>query len=254
MILEASPLTEKQTSDAVSHYIECLNLPPQSNILIVTDKPSDSSEINVHRDLRIHMSSLLDERLRMNEFPLQTLHFDNSMTEEEMYDSAKRALEDFQSSNTVTIIYLGDSWLNRGGMYNAASEYGKNNEVRVAGSLGFTTGDARVLSQMDASRRAIIEETNDYFEKFLNAHPRGTFIINTSDFSDTQYYLGIPYDTSEAEFVSSLGIFDSRTHKVDGFAYTNTPVVKCMVLPINSNMHLAYLWRREYDLRFMMGW
>lgn len=226
-------LGEQLVEQSVIHYIDCLNLAPNSQVLIVTDRLTDDPEITPDPDtaLRIQMSSMIIKRLAVGGFRVGQVCFDHSVSRDDMYAQTTHALreldpsEDIQAADlTTTVIYLGDVWANRKGMYNAASDFGKDRNVRVAGSLGFSTGDCRVMSQLTLERRGTIEQASRYFEQFFTEHQQGRFVVTTQDTEGNPHTLELYYDNITAPFATDLGWFDD-THfsKKGNFDYLNIP-------------------------------
>lgn len=235
MATEVPKITERQLSSAAANYIKCLALPPRSQVLVVTDRlPNDSNtSIDPNIDIRIRMASRLITNIGTR-FPIKGLWLTDT-TKEEFHDRTSetlRSIEDFQRRRGVlgeritTVIYIGDAWANRGGMYEAIDKFCETKlrgSVRVAGSLGFTTGDARVMSKMDDQARDAITKSSDYFRNFFSNHPVGELAIETKGESGP-YELTLNYDTSVAPFETELGRFDPENPVfVGNFVYVNIP-------------------------------
>lgn len=228
---DAQPeLGEQLIDEAVTNYIECLKLPEGSNVLVVRDLPAkDSAKDDPNLAIRRKVSTMVARRLFMSGVNLTGVEFDNSASEDDFYTQTQRVLNYLTDGNPdtetiTTVVYLGDSWDNRGGMYKAVSDFGQSREVRVVGSLGFSTGDCRVMSQLTAERRKKIAEVNDYFEDFLTENPSGIFEIETTDTAGNVYKLEISYNHTLAPFKVDLGEFSAKyVTKVLNFTYINTP-------------------------------
>ncbi len=219
-------LSEQLIKEGVSNYIDCLNLPSGSQILVITDKLSeDTVEVDPNVAIRRKVSGMIASNLS-SDHRVEMVVFDHSMNREEMLGQTQVALDnlDLETNITTTVIYMGDMWANRSGIYEAASDFGESRKVRVAGSLGFTTGDCRVMSQLTPERKATIAEANNYFEEFFIDHPSGSFIIQTPDEEGNEYTLELDYDTSQASFESEMGQFgDEHKATKDNFEYVNIP-------------------------------
>ena len=220
-----SELSEQLIKDGGSNYIDCLNISSGGQVLVITDQlDHDVIEIDPNVAIRRRLSGIIASSLSQ-EHQVEMLMFDHSMSREEILSQTQTVLQALnQETNIITtIVYMGDAWANRSGIYEAATDFGKSREVRVAGSLGFTTGDCRVMSQLTSERRAIIAEANNYFETFFANYPEGNFIIETSDEEGNKYTLELDYDTSQAPFETEMGQFDNQYEEKEGFEYVNIP-------------------------------
>jgi len=228
---DAEPeLGERLISDAVTNYIECLGLQSGSRVLIVTDKlPKNLEDRDTNLVLRRKMSAIIADRLRSSGMSFVSVEFDSLTPKDEIFATTKTALQKLGRSigsdnPCTTIIYLGSSWDNRSGMYDAAKEYGSTHKTRLAGSLGFTTGDGRVMSQMNGERRQLIEAQSRYFETFFAEHPVGVFDVKTMDKKQNEYHLSVSYDVSKAPFLTDLGWFgEDHTPNMGPVQYINIP-------------------------------
>jgi hypothetical protein len=222
---------ETLIENAVQNYLDCLNLPQGSQVLIVTDRfPKQAKDIDENLVLRKKMSEMISKRLTSGEINQRTVELDHSMSNEDAMSITAEALQKLNAtpgdnpSDTTTIVYLGDSWSCRNGMYKAADEFGGVHNVRIAGSLGFTTGDCKVMSQLNQERRKLIEAQEAYFEKFFNEHPTGVFDVVTSSETGEEFHLSVSYDTTKSPFESDSGWFGHKHKKNMGNVnYVNIP-------------------------------
>lgn len=230
---EALQLTEAELKTAAQNYYACLNLEPDSNVLIVTDQPLIPTFTNANMQVRYAMTSNINDRLLQDGHERSTIRFSSKSTREEMKNLTRRALSELDErpdnegesdDKPVTVVYLGDAWANRPGIYDAVKEFGKDKKVRFAGSLGFSTGDARVMSQIGPEQLASIKKTNEYFDAFFKDHPDGTFTITTRGEDGIAHSLSLDYDTTQAPFETDMGQ-TGEGYGVDkeNFKYSNIP-------------------------------
>lgn len=183
---------------------------------------------------RQYITNLLSEQIFNEDNRVLTVNFDNSMSHDEINKQTERALKELddlkqekETDHTTTIIYLGEKWENRSGMYQAANEFGKLRTVKMAGSLGFSNGDCRVMSELSEEKMEKIVEANEYFENFFQEHPEGSFEITTRDLLGKEHKLDLNYNTLKAPFELDLGKFDgvheSSLGKYKHFKYVNIP-------------------------------
>jgi hypothetical protein len=234
-------LGEELLHEAASNYIGCLHLPKGSNVLIIKDtiQTDEGRQLGPNFAVRHNITQLISQHLFGKGHNLESVAFDNSMDEGFIHEGTTRSLEHFSETGgspdaITTILYLGDAWDGRRGIYTAASEFGKsrNGEVRIAGSLGFSTGDCRVMAQMSRERRAMMRSANMYFRDFLGTHPEGVFNIKTSDTVGHTYELSLHYNNRISPFEVDLGEF-SEDHKISllGSTYVNIPGGERFALP-----------------------
>jgi len=228
--VEAPELKEDEIQTASVNYIDCLNLPSKSQVLIITDLiPEGVHQLDPNKQVRDDIARRIQRQLDSQQ-TVSTIRFDGSMSKDDIQAYTAQAIQELgelkeeDGDDNLTIVYLGDAWNNRRGIYDAATFAGSEREVRVAGSLGFSTGDCRVMSQMGSEQRRIIQETNQYFETFFSEQPQGTFILETTDGNNQQYSLEIDYNTESSPFETELGRFDPgyKIKKRD-YEYVNIP-------------------------------
>lgn len=227
-------ITEQQLDQAVANYTDCLALPNSSQVLVVTDKlPKDSTQ-PVDQDLllRNRMAAMLIRRIGQ-QFPVHGLWTDGR-TKEELHDRTVVALKSLDSwvpkgaadGKVTTVIYMAAGWENRDGIYTAVDEFAENKApglVRVAGSRDFSTGDCRVMSNMDGKRRQAVTDASEYYKKFIKANPKGRLEILTK-YGEIPYQLWVNYDTEQSPFETELGRFDKDNQVFDGnYVYVNIP-------------------------------
>lgn len=226
-------ISPEQLSRAGNNYIRCLNLPKSSQVLIITDKlPEDlKGESDPNLLIRRSMAQKLEEELHKKGHAVTKVEYTGAMDFDSFHKETERVLQELDqldgtrdANSTTTVVYLGDVYLNRRGIYKAASDFGAKRKVRVAGSLGFTTGDCRVMSEMDSRKLKIIEENNKYFEDFFKERPQGMFDVLTLGEDKRQHSLHLSYDTERAPFETDMGRFEEK-HRVilDNFQYVNIP-------------------------------
>lgn len=234
MTVEAR-ITDKQLVRAVANYTDCLVLPTFSQILVVTDGMPQRPNTLVDQNLQIRgaMADMLIRNLGTH-YPVGRLGLDHSMTRADLQgqtSTALRSLDDhgikkIGGERTTTVVYIGDAWPNRAGIYAAINEFSEGKargRVRVAGSLGFTTGDCRVMSQMGQREREAISQASRYFTSFFNTYPYGRLEITTNDRSNS-YLLAVNYNIRHAPFATELGRFDENNQLFNGnFVYVNIP-------------------------------
>lgn len=226
-----SPLSREQMRSASKNYLRCLNLSPNSQILIIGDS------IGKHPDddilTRAYISAALFNELG-REHQVAFVKFDDSIDYETFRRETYRTLRELNSQenddkgeDALTIIYLGDSWKNRSGMYHAAEDYGNEmgRNIRWAGSLGLTTGDARVMSELTPERMETIKNANQEFGAFFKERPRGVFEVMTRGDDGVENVLYLSYDTVKAPFESDIGQFDEDNKVMisDHVQYINIP-------------------------------
>lgn len=90
----------------------------------------------------------------------------------------------------------------------------------MAGSLGFSTGDCRVMSNLTQEKIAKLYEIDKPFKKLFKEHPQGQFEITTRD-ADDQHVLNLSYDTTKADFKPEFGNFDGVHEEPLGKKYKN---------------------------------
>lgn len=229
---ERQPVSQRAIRQATSNYIDCLRLPHSGDnsnrILIVTD----SHATDANAQTRLHMADALSQRLE--QYPLVRVGFDHTTTREEIFSQTAEALhqldrrgEEISSAELITTaIYIGDAWVNRGGMYKAIGEYSNSKpkgNVRVAGSLGFSTGDLRVAAQMGEEQRAKIAVAERAITGFFQENPQGLLEMTTQE-KQNAYTVALPYDATEAPPASETGEFDdNHINYVHGYRYLNIP-------------------------------
>jgi len=211
------PISPEQLGNASRNYIDCLNLHPSSQILIITDKLPGIQEIDPHLKVRRDLSAMLRDEIG-KDHKVAMIEFDGKQSAEELKSETERALNELNklegrnSAEHTTVIFLGEQWKERTGIYAGADEFGISHRinVNVALSLGFSTGDCRVMSELDKNKMRSIEEINSKFEAFFYDHPNGKFKVTTHDDEGNNFILNLDYDTSKAPFRSDMGMFDGR--------------------------------------------
>jgi len=226
------PLSSEQIQEASKNYFRCLNLPPSSQVLIIADKldgrPNDDFLT------RTYLTSLLSKQTAKEGNRVAQVNFDDSLSVEEFRTKTVQVLKDLEEidsegevNRTTTVVYLGEAWANRRGMYQAAEDFGKekNRIIRWAGSLGFSTGDARVMSELTPERMETIYEVNKKFNAFFEEKPQGSFEITTRGADGKECDLNLNYDTKEAPFESDVGQFveDNKVMISEHVQYINIP-------------------------------
>lgn len=238
-----SAIDKETLGRAAENYFRCLNLPKNSQILIVTDKLPEGYQPNNKDNLSIRnqLVSEIEQLAGIGGHRVLKMEYDGKKDSENVTSDEKEILierlnqettdalqnlEEMDPHNeydhTTTIVYLGESWTERTGLYKAANEFSATHKVRLAGSLGFTTGDCRVMASLDTSKMEQIRQMNEKFEKFFKDHPQGNFDIKTEDTEGRQYNLSLEYNTDpvKAPFLSDLGTFDDQ-HEGPLNEYTN---------------------------------
>ncbi len=216
---------------AAENYVDCLALPApeKSRILIIAD---DLSGENLTYDhiVRSRLAAKITKQLQDNGQNVGYVFFNEKMTKEELHEQTGRALHELEafpkdSDCTTTVVYLAAKYLERAGIYDAASEYGKDHYVRFAGSLGFRAGDCRVMAQMNEEQRSKIRQANEYYAEFFKKHPKGKLKINTTDANGAQYELRLNYNSKHAPFETDMGSMGSHPIKIPNknFDYVNIP-------------------------------
>lgn len=223
---EALPLTQQQIKSAAENYLACLHLAPDSNLLLITDRRETEADPNAY--IRRAIASNLALRTPPHH-QITLTSYDAGWDQAQMYEQTIKDLTKFRTSGgdmdaPTTVVYLGDTWANRAGIYDALDEFGKNNEVQAAVSLGFSTGDCRVMSQMGVDQLAAIAKANEYFLAFLKIHPEGLLNISTRDTESIAHELTLRYDTSKVPFATDTGqVGRNFSHKKGNFFLSNIP-------------------------------
>lgn len=208
------PVTPEQFRDASKNYLNCLRLAPNAQVLIVTDKMPLNGFPDPHFEARAQMAELLVGAIG-KDHKVAKIDFDEAPEDQWLYQHSKEALDQLDSTEKVegenpptTIIYLGKKWDNRKNLYKAANDFGKGRLVKMAGSLNFSTGDCRVMSELSEDKIQKVVEANEYFENFFHEKPDGWFKIKTRNTEGEELSLDLSYDTAKAPFESELGHFD----------------------------------------------
>ena len=238
MVAETPQLTREQVHQAAANYMDCLALPPRSQVLFVTDRISRDEILSPapdkNRQVRIAMTKLLKADLAKRA-PAEIVRFGHGMDDQDMRTQMADALQRldeigeaiFEEDRTTTVVYLGADWTNRGNMYDAIESFADTKDrgkVRVAGSLGFTTGDARVMSHIGPEERSTIRESSEYIKSFFLTHPHGLLQVLTEDFNGKNHELSVPYNTKPAPLLTELGYFDPDEVAFNrNFVYVNIP-------------------------------
>jgi len=223
-------LSPEQRTAAANNYLRCLNLPPASQVLIIRDKLNEDMA-DLAGDgfsTRSWLSDSLFQRIVSNGHRVAQLEFDDTLSFDQFRAQTHQALDELegtgndQVNHATTVIYLGEAWKNR-----SAEDFGKekNRPIRWAGSLGFSTGDARVMSEFTHEKMDIIYEANRKLSAFFEERPQGSFEINTRGFDGKERVLNLSYDTNEAPFESDVGQFDENNKVMitDHVQYINIP-------------------------------
>lgn len=225
-----APITPEQLRMAAKNYLRCLRLPPSSQVLIITDELPRTGEIDPHLQTRVDLSTSLKDEINKDN-PAVMVNFGENPTFDELHSETERALKDLdqigEKKQSTTIVYLGNDWEKRKGIYQAANEFDETHPVKFAGSLGFTTGDCRVMSQIGETQLEQITKANEYFETFFKEKPQGKFKITTRDLEGKEHYLDLDYDTTKAPFEAELGnldgIHESPLGTFKNIKYVNIP-------------------------------
>lgn len=226
-------LSPEQLKTASSNYLRCLNLPPSSQVLIITDKPTGGIEDNFLT--RAYISSSLCREMNKAGNRVAIINFNNSSNFEDFRMQTNQALKELDNKegvegfvdDTTTIVYLGEKWENKSGIYQAAEDFGKkkNHNIRLAGSLRFSTGEARVMSELSSEKMKIIYEANKKMNAFFEEKPQGLFEIKTRGIDGEERTLNLSYNTKEASFESDVGQFDEENKVMisEHVQYINIP-------------------------------
>lgn len=240
-------ISPEQLMSSSKNYFRCLNLPPKVQVLIITDKLSKNAKATLDPNLLIRrkMTDLLSEEIKKDGHRIVRVNFDSTMSQGLLHDETERALKELdelengpETNHSTTVIYLGNGWLNRQGIYQASSEFGAKREVNFAGSLGFTTGDCRVMSELDEKKQATIETKNDYFDDFFKGKPEGMLNIATHDAKGQSHFLYLNYNTLQAPFKTDLGRFENGHRDLlegESFQYINIPGGEKFAAPFPFN-------------------
>jgi len=224
------PITAESFQIAANNYFKCLNLPPQNQVLIITDEIPQGhlQSMNDNLTVRTKLANEIGKLAENNGNKYSIMRYDGSKLPknpspkeklkfiEQLKQGTSTSLNELDRDNSsvhgTTIVYLGDQWSNRTGIYAAADEFGKKYgiDISMAASLGFSTGDCRVMSNLDEKKMRKIAEMNKPFEKFFDEHKTGMFNIATSGEGGETFELNMRYDTSKAPFRSDLGTFDGE--------------------------------------------
>lgn len=238
-----SPINVEQLRNASNNYLRCLRLPPSSKVLIITDTLPKTGNVDPHLQTRVNLSTMLRDQIG-KDHQVSMIDFGEKPSDEELYKETEGALKELgeqgDEKSQTTVVYLGNDWGNRRNIYQAANEFGETNDVKFAGSLGFTTGDCRVMSQIGEDQLETITKTNEYFETFFKEKPQGSFKITTRDSKGEEHILDLDYDTSKASFESELGNFDGK-HETPLGGYKN---VKYINIPGGENYGTPYPFRK----------
>jgi len=205
---------KEQLRTARNNYLECLNLSSSAQVLIISDEqlPRDS-KLDPNITVRRALASSLEEGIRRKGNNTQIIHFSQSAQEADFYDATKLALKELNELNATedsdtVVVFLANDLPGRTGMYKAVNEFGEGKTVKMAGSLGFTTGDLRVLSELDSEKILALQEASANFDRFFENHPKGSFEITTQNPSGDELKLTVDYDTTMAPVNTELGILD----------------------------------------------
>lgn len=226
-------LGEQLFEAAAVNYVSCLGLPSESSVLIVVDrKPQKKgTQVDPNRAVRQKLSQMIGTRLQVHRHRVCYVGFGHSSTRSDIFVQTSQALSDLDSDDerppearTMAIVYLGDAWENGSAIYDAAKDVAKERQVRVAGSLGFRTGDCRVMSQLSAEKRTDIEKAGRHFEGFFVRNPQGKLMVLTHDRERKIHSLKLDYDLTQAPFKLSLGQFEvEETGDPGEYNYQNVP-------------------------------
>jgi len=226
-----SPVTPEQLRDASKNYLRCLRLPKSSQVLIITDKLTNTLDIDPHFKIRNELSHSLENQIKPDH-KVAVLEFEEKPTFDDLHRETTRLLKELdelngKSEETTTIVYLGNDWEKRKGIYQAANEFGETHKVKFAGSLGFTTGDCRVMSQIGEQQLEQITQANEYFESFFKEKPQGRFTVTTRDLKGMEHKIDLDYDTTKAPFDAELGnldgVHESPLGTFKNIRYVNIP-------------------------------
>lgn len=232
--LVETPISPEQLRDASSNYLRCLNLPPSSQVLIITDKPNGATPDD-NLLIRSNLTSSLGRQISREGHRVITINYDNSLSFEDFRAQTNQKLKELDNKegvegiidDTTTIVYLGEKWEKRFGIYQGAEDFGNENSrvVRFAGSLGFSTGDARVMSELTPEKMDQINQENIKFSEFFEKKPVGKFEITTRGEDGKERILNIGYNNKEAPFEPDTGQFDEANNNMltEHVKYINIP-------------------------------
>ena len=128
--IKEQPLSPEQLKGASTNYLRCLNLPPSSQVLIITDKfPKNIGEA-MQNDLSVRedITTSLKRQINREGHRVAMVSFDNNLSFDEFRAQTNQALKELDNKegvegiidDTTTIVYLGEKWEKRFGMYQGA--------------------------------------------------------------------------------------------------------------------------------------
>lgn len=195
---------------AAKNYTESLRLPKEGSVLFIMDQQADDVDVAARREL----SRSIAGATRSGGHNSLTLEFGEETTYEEMFEQTADAMQALEGSNSgeqrTTVVYIGDQWTNRWGMYDAIAVHStQTREARIAISPQANVSDITVMSEITPERLARIEKGIDYFEGFFNENPNGTLVIKTEN-DGVEGELSVRFDTSQAPFSHNRGVLDDE--------------------------------------------
>ncbi|MFC1600586.1 hypothetical protein ACFL25_00740 [Patescibacteria group bacterium] len=193
---------------AARNYAESLRLPKGGSVLFITDQQTDDVNVVARRELSKSIAGLV----RSEGHQTLSLEFDEETSYEDMFEQTASAMQILEDGNSeeqrTTVVYIGDQWTNRWGMYDSIAVHSTQvREARIGISPQANISDITVMSQITPDRLAGIKEGIDYFEQFFKENPKGTFVIKTEK-DGVEGKLVVKYDTSQAPYAHSKGVLD----------------------------------------------
>lgn len=221
--------------NAAMNYLECLNPPDRSGVLIVTDR--EDEDLNSSR--RRMLAGNLYTQLKDRGLSTALLTFDTTTSYDEMHGQVSQSLDELIPSQGIpvaTVAYIGGTWKNRPGMYDAARKLAQaGNVVRFAGSLGLSTGDIRVLSQMGETQRKSIIAEAEKLAKIFSLHGQGVITIHSELPGGGRASLRAPFNVQKAAYKKSIGMFGEPGEPTGDWEYTNFPSGEVYMAPYPFN-------------------
>ncbi|MFC1711784.1 hypothetical protein ACFLZ1_04340 [Patescibacteria group bacterium] len=222
-------LSPEILTQATENYFDALNLPPDGPVLFIIDKPNDD---NINIQERRRLAEAVENKILTqgicDDSQVATLEFGMENTYEEFFQQTSQALEDINEGNgdknPVTLVYLGDQWSGRRGLYHAFAKFGQNNDIRTrnAVSLGMNQHDILMLPQIDSQKREKIAKPIEYLKAFFEENRKGKFKIET-EYQGQRFTTELDYDYDEAEFEPDWGFLSEKAAKksFEGYGIIN---------------------------------
>ena len=226
-----APISQELLQQAADNYYHCLNLPRGSNVIVVSESiPEGGRNVDASVLLRNTLADQIRQKAERDDHSVAHLSFNNETTEDEFRDSTSRTLSEYcledgdKPPASTTIVYLGDYWANRGGLYQAANEHGLRHDIRIAGSIGLTSGDIRVLSALTREKQREMSQVSNVLEAKFQRNPKGFIQVKTLAAEGHEHLLNLPYDCHQAPFKTDPGrIDDEHPIKMGAFRFHNIP-------------------------------